>query len=161
MTADDLMAVLAERLKVEGLSLNEQRVAGISVGDMQIGFEEDDEGVWLHVYADVVKDAAALSKECLLSLLRSHNLFNDVPNASFGVSRTGALTLFMRVHLLDSFTADVWMAMFLSFLVSLRDWRAKLAEEGGEPVIADAEPGLAEAPVCPDERFGMLNGICV
>lgn len=29
MTADDLMAVLAERLKVEGLSLNEQRIAGI------------------------------------------------------------------------------------------------------------------------------------
>ena len=163
MTADLLLAHLAERLGIDGLALNEQRVAGIFVGDMRVSFEEDDERMWLYVYADVVKDAAALSKDRLLSLMRAHNLFNGVPNASFGIARSGALTLFMRVHLLESLAPDVWMAMFISFLVALRDWRKELAQEGAEPPDPEesaVENGVEERGV-PDGRFGMLGGICV
>ena len=99
MVADDLIAVLAERLKATRLKLNDQRITGLSIGELEVNFEEDDDRLWLYVYADVLDDATTLSKSRLLELLRAHNLFNDVPNATFGVSRTGALTLFMRVQL--------------------------------------------------------------
>ena len=73
--------------------------------------------MWLYVHGEVVKDAWSLPKERILLLLKAHYLFNDVPNASFGISRDDALELFMRVPLIDGLTADDWMAMFLSFLV--------------------------------------------
>ena len=166
MIADELIAVVAERLNVADLKLNEQRVAGLSVGEFEVNFEEDDEALWLYVYADVIEDAAALTKDQLLKLLRAHNLFNDVPNATFGVSRSGALTLFMRVPLSDSFSEEVWVAMFLSFLVSLRDWREALIsetkDEAESPMVEALHAAAEEAPVAvSDERFFSLNGMSV
>ena len=141
MIADELIAVVAERLNVADLKLNDQRVAGLSVGEFEVSFEEDDGALWLYVYADVIEDATALTKDQLLKLLRAHNLFNDVPNATFGVSRSGALTLFMRVQLFDSLSDEVWMAMFLSFLASLRDWREALVSGAKD----EAESPMLEA----------------
>ena len=162
MKADELMDIVAARLNVAGLKLNDQRVAGLTVGELEVSFEEDDEGLWLHVYADVLDDASRLSKERLLELLRAHHLFNDVPNATFGVSRTGALTLFMRVQLQASLSAEVWMAMFLSFLVSLRDWREALAGEGlSEGSSATPSVTETESFTVPDDRFISLNGFSV
>ena len=166
MKADELIAVVAKRLNVEAFGLNEQRVAGLSVGELEINFEEGDEALWLYVYADVLADATALSKKRLLELLSAHNLFNDVPNATFGVSRSGALTLFMRVPLSDSFSEEVWMAMFLSFLISLRDWREALISEAKDeaesPMVEAFHAAAEEAPVAvSDERFFSLNGLNV
>ena len=166
MKADELIAVVAKRLNVEAFGLNEQRVAGLSVGELEINFEEGDEALWLYVYADVLADATTLSKKRLLELLSAHNLFNDVPNATFGVSRSGALTLFMRVPLSDSFSEEVWMAMFLSFLISLRDWREALIleakDEAETPMVEEFHAAAEEAPVAvSDERFFSLNGLNV
>jgi hypothetical protein len=106
-----------------------------------------------------------------LKLLRAHNLFNDVPNATFGVSRSGALTLFMRVQLFDSLSDEVWMAMFLSFLASLRDWREALVsgakDEAESPMleafhsVVEEEEEKEEDRAEPDERFFSLNGLSV
>ena len=166
MRADDLMNVLAARFNVAGLKLNDQRVAGLTVGELEVNFEEDDEALWLHVYADVIEDAATLSKKQLLELLSAHNLFNDVPNATFGVSRSGALTLFMRVPLSDSFSEEVWVAMFLSFLISLRDWREALIsetkDEAESPMVEAFHAAAEEVPFAvSDERFFSLNGLSV
>ena len=166
MKADELIAVVAKRLNVEAFGLNEQRVAGLSVGELEVNFEESDEALWLYVYADVLADATTLSKKRLLELLSAHNLFNDVPNATFGVSRSGALTLFMRVPLSDSFSEEVWMAMFLSFLISLRDWREALIpeakDEAESPMVEAFHAAAEEAPVAvSDERFFSLNGLNV
>ena len=166
MKADELIAVVAKRLNVEAFGLNEQRVAGLSVGVLEINFEEGDEALWLYVYADVLADANTLSQKRLLELLSAHNLFNDVPNATFGVSRSGALTLFMRVPLSDSFSEEVWMAMFLSFLISLRDWREALISEAKDeaesPMVEAFHAAAEEAPVAvSDERFFSLNGLNV
>ena len=166
MKADELIAVVARRLNVEAFELNEQRVAGLSVGELEVNFEESDEALWLYVYADVLADATTLSKKRLLELLSAHNLFNDVPNATFGVSRSGALTLFMRVPLSDSFSEEVWMAMFLSFLISLRDWREALIleakDEAETPMVEAFHAAAEEAPVAvSDERFFSLNGLNV
>ena len=171
MIADELIAVVAERLNVADLKLNDQRVAGLSVGEFEVNFEEDDEALWLYVYADVIEDATALTKDQLLKLLRAHNLFNDVPNATFGVSRSGALTLFMRVQLFDSLSDEVWMAMFLSFLASLRDWREALVsgakDEAESPMleafysVVEEEEEKEEDRAEPDERFFSLNGLSV
>lgn len=162
MKADELMDVVAARLNANGLQLNDQRVAGLSVGELEVNFEEDDEALWLYVYADVLADATTLSKNRLLELLQAHHLFNDVPNATFGVSRTGALTLFMRVRLLESLSDEEWMAMFLSFLVSLRDWRELLTAEGEAPVAEAATVATEVEPfTVPDERFFSLNGLNV
>ena len=159
MVADDLIAVLAERLKATRLKLNDQRIAALSIGELEVNFEEDDDRLWLYVYADVIEDATTLSKSRLLELLRAHNLFNDVPNATFGVSRTGALTLFMRVQLLETLSPEVWMAMFLSFLVSLRDWREALAVEGeGESPVVTPED---EPVTAPDDHFNVLSSLLV
>ena len=171
MIADELIAVVAERLNVADLKLSDQRVAGLSVGEFEVNFEEDDEALSLHVYADVIEDATALTKDQLLKLLRAHNLFNDVPNATFGVSRSGALTLFMRVQLFDSLSDEVWMAMFLSFLASLRDWREALVsgakDEAESPMleafhsVVEEEEEKEEDRAEPDERFFSLNGLSV
>ena len=166
MRADYLMDVLAARLNVAGLKLNDQRVAGLTVGELEVNFEEDDEALWLHVYADVIEDAATLSKKQLLELLSAHNLFNDVPNATFGVSRSGALTLFMRVPLSDSFSEEVWVAMFLSFLISLRDWREALIsetkDEAESPMVEAFHAATEDVPfAASDERFFLLNGMNV
>ena len=166
MIADDLMDVLAARLNVAGLKLNDQRVAGLTVGELEVNFEEDDEALWLHVYADVIEDAATLLKKQLLELLSAHNLFNDVPNATFGVSRSGALTLFMRIPLSDSFPEEVWVAMFLSFLISLRDWREALISEAKDeaesPMVEAFHAAAEDAPFAvSDERFFSLNGLSV
>ena len=166
MVADDLIAVLAERLKATRLKLNDQRIAGLSIGELEVNFEEDDDRLWLYVYADVLDDATTLSKSRLLELLRAHNLFNDVPNATFGVSRTGALTLFMRVQLLETLSPEVWMAMFLSFLVSLRDWREALIsetkDEAESPMVEAFHAATEDVPfAASDERFFLLNGMNV
>ena len=166
MIADELIAVVAERLNVADLKLSDQRVAGLSVGEFEVNFEEDDEALSLHVYADVIEDATALTKDQLLKLLRAHNLFNDVPNATFGVSRSGALTLFMRVPLSDSFSEEVWVAMFLSFLISLRDWREALIsetkDEAESPMVEAFHAAAEDAPfAASDERFFSLNGLSV
>ena len=134
MTADELLKVVSERLNIEGLAFEGRQVAGITVNGMDVDFERDEYEMWLYVHGEVVKNALSLPKEKLVSLLKDHHLFNDVPNASFGISRDDALELFMRVPLMYGLTPDDWMAMFISFLVSLRDWRAKFGVGG------DAEP---------------------
>ena len=167
MTADELIKVLSERLNVEGLSFGDQLVAGISVDDMAIDFEKDEDDAWLYVHGEVVKDAWSLPKERILSLLKAHHLFNDVPNASFGISRDDALELFMRVPLIDGLSADDWMAMFLSFLVSLKEWRAELGADAG--AMQDQEDlHSGESALPPEEgmdggetSFGFLGGIRV
>ena len=68
----------------------------------------------------------------------------------------------MRVRLLESLSDEEWMAMFLSFLVSLRDWRELLTAEGEAPV---AEAPAVATEVEPftrlDERFFTLSGLNV
>ena len=147
MTADELIKVLSERLNLEGLSFGDKLVAGISVNDMAVDFERDEDDTWLYVHGEVIKNASSLSKEKLLSLLKAHHLFNDVPNASFGISRDNALELFMRVPLMYGLTADDWMAMFFSFLVSLRDWRSEFGVGGGAvPEQEELCSGQADLP---------------
>ena len=158
MTADELIKVLSERLNVEGLSFGDQVVAGISVNDMAVDFEKDEDGIWLFVHGEVVKNASSLPKE---------KLFNDIPNASFGISRDNALELFMRVPLLDGLSADDWMAMFLSFLVSLKEWRSELGPRSvtmpdwddlhGEESALSPEEGVTGG----ETSFGFLGGIRV
>ena len=131
MKADKLIAVLSEKLNLEGFALNEQRLASIYVDDMLVDFEEGEDAAWLYVHGEVVKNASALPKERLISLLKAHHLFNEVSDASFGISRDDALELFMRVQLVDGLKDDDWATMFLSFLVSLKEWRTELGVGGG------------------------------
>ena len=167
MTADELIKVLSERLNVEGLSFGDQVVAGISVNDMAVDFEKDEDGIWLFIHGEVVKNASSLPKEKLISLFKAHHLFNDIPNASFGISRDNALELFMRVPLLDGLSADDWMAMFLSFLVSLKEWRSELGP--GSVTMPDWDDLRGEESALPPEEgvtggetsFGFLGGIRV
>ena len=60
----------------------------------------------LYVYGEVVKNASAHPKERLLALLKANLLFNDIPDASFGISRDDALELFMRVQFVDGLKDD-------------------------------------------------------
>ena len=74
MTADELIKVLSERLNLEGLSFGDKLVAGISVNDMAVDFERDEDDTWLYVHGEVIKNASSLSKEKLLSLLDTHEV---------------------------------------------------------------------------------------
>ncbi|MBO5940529.1 MAG: type III secretion system chaperone [Kiritimatiellae bacterium] len=167
MTADDMMAVLARRLNIEGLALNEQRMASIYIGEMTINFEEDESSVWLYVHGEVAGYASLLPQERLLGLLKAHHLFNDLPNATLGISRDDALELFMRVQLVDGVTDEDWMAMFVSFAVSLNKWRAKFGAEGGDGSLQaeelhGIEAGLDSAAKDDEEiPFGFSGGIRV
>ena len=165
MKADKLIAVISEKLNLEGFALNEHRLAAIHVGDMIVNFEEDEDASWLYVYGEVVKNASALPKEKLLAILKANHLFNDIPDASLGVSRDDVLELFMRVQLVDGLKDDDWATMFLSFLVSLREWRNEFGagerDEGSQEELEHVEETI-EAPESADEgRFGFLGGIRV
>ena len=167
MTANELIAEIAERFNLKGLELNEQRLAAMAIGDMRINFEEDDEAEWFYVHGEVMANASTLPKEKLLSLLKANHLFNDLPNATFGISRDDALELFMRVQTADGLTGDDWIAMFLSFLTSLREWRIKLGtdEDDGSSVdeeLRGLEAGLASGTKEEEENpFGYSGGIRV
>ena len=167
MTADRFIAVVSEALNLEGLALNEQRLAAIHVGDMTVTFEEDEDAKWLYVHGEVVDNASALPKEKLLSLLKAHHLFNDVSDASFGISRDDALELFLRVQLVDGLKDDDWATMFLSFLVSLKEWRTEFGAGGCDdgPEEENRRVGkTAESPentVRDESPFGFLGGIRV
>ena len=167
MKADKLIAVISEKLNLEGFALNEQRLAAIHVGDMTVNFEEDEDATWLYVHGEVVKNASALPKERLISLLKAHHLFNDVSDASFGISRDDTLELFMRVQLVDGLKDDDWATMFLSFLVSLKEWRTELGVGGGnegpeeenQSVVKNTD--LPESTVEDERPFDLLGGIRV
>lgn len=165
MTADRLIAVVSEALNLEGLALNEQRLAAIHVGDMTVTFEEDEDAKWLYVHGEVVDNASALPKEKLLSLLKAHHLFNDVSDASFGISRDDALELFLRVQIVDGLKDDDWAAMFLSFLVSLKEWRTEFGAGSGDEVPEEENQRAGETIEPPESTvdaegpFGFLGGI--
>ena len=167
MTADRLIAVVSEALNLEGLALNEQRLAAIRVGDMTVTFEEDEDAKWLYVHGEVVDNASALPKEKLLSLLKANHLFNDLPNAIFGISRDDALELFLRVQIAEGLMEDDWIAMFLSFLSSLKEWRVKLGtdEDDGSSEVDEPsglEAGLSSGAKEEEENpFGFSGGIRV
>ena len=167
MVADRLLEVVSEKLNIERLALNDRRLAAIRVGDMTVNFEEDEDAEWLYVHGEVAKNASALPKEKLLSLLKAHHLFNGVSDASFGISRDDALELFMRVRLVDGVNEDDWATMFLSFLVSLKEWRTEFGaggcndgpEEENRCIGKTAEP--PENTVRDEGPFGFLGGIRV
>ena len=165
MTADRLIAVVSEALNLEGLALNEQRLAAIHVGDMTVTFEEDEDAKWLYVHGEVVDNASALPKEKLLSLLKAHHLFNDVSDASFGISRDDVLELFLRVQIVDGLKDDDWAAMFLSFLVSLKEWRTEFGAGSGDEVPEEENQRAGETIEPPESTvdaegpFGFLGGI--
>ena len=167
MTANELIAEISQRLNLGGLELNEQRLAAIAIGDMRINFEEDEEAEWFYVHGEVMANASSLPKEKLLSLLKANHLFNDLPNATFGISRDDALELFMRVQIAEGLMGDDWIAMFLSFLTSLREWRIKLGTDGDDGSSQTEEPrglesGLAsEAKDDEEIPFGFSAGIRV
>ena len=165
MVADRLIEVVSEALNLEGLALNEQRLAAIRVGDMTVTFEEDEDAKWLYIHGEVVNNASALPKEKLLSLLKAHHLFNNVSDASFGVSRDDELELFMRVQLVDGVNDEDWATMFLSFLVSLKEWRNEFGAGSGDEVPEEENQRAGETVETPEgtaeaERpFGFLGGI--
>ena len=165
MVADRLIEVVSEVLNLEGLALNEQRLAAIRIGDMTVTFEEDEDAKWLYVHATVVENASALPKEKLLSLLKAHHLFNNVSDASFGVSRDDELELFMRVQLVDGVNDEDWATMFLSFLVSLKEWRNEFGAGSGDEVPEEENQRAGETVETPEGTaeaegpFGFLGGI--
>jgi hypothetical protein len=165
MTADRLIAVVSEALNLEGLALNEQRLAAIRVGDMTVTFEEDEDAKWLYVHGEVADNASALPKEKLLSLLKAHHLFNNVSDASFGVSRDDELELFMRVQLVEGVSNEDWTTMFLSFLVSLKEWRNEFGAGSGDEVPEEESQRAGETVETPEGTanaegpFGFLGGI--
>ena len=165
MVADRLIEVVSEVLNLEGLALNEQRLAAIRIGDMTVTFEEDEDAKWLYVHATVVENASALPKEKLLSLLKAHNLFNNVSDASFGVSRDDELELFMRVQLVEGVNDEDWATMFLSFLVSLKEWRNEFGAGSGDEVPEEESQRAGETVETPEGTaeaegpFGFLGGI--
>ena len=165
MTADRLIAVVSEALNLEGLALNEQRLAAIRVGDMTVTFEEDEDAKWLYVHGEVADNASALPKEKLLSLLKAHHLFNNVSDASFGVSRDDELELFMRVQLVEGVSNEDWTTMFLSFLVSLKEWRNEFGVGSGDEVPEEEIQRAEETVESPESKadaegpFGFLGGI--
>ena len=165
MKADKLIEIISGKLNVEGLTLNEHRLAAIHVDDMIVNFEEDEDAEWLYVYGEVVKNASALPKERLLSLLKANHLFNDIPDASFGISRDDALELFMRVQLVDGLKDDDWATMFLSFLVSLKEWRNEFGVRSGDKGSQEEPERVEETMEIPESedegRFGFLGGIRV
>ena len=167
MTADGLIEVVSEKLNIERLALNDRRLAAICVGDMTVNFEEDEDAEWLYVHGEVAKNASALPKEKLLSLLKAHHLFNGVSDASFGISRDDALELFMRVRLVDGVNEDDWATMFLSFLVSLKEWRTEFGAGGGDkgPEKGKQRTGetvdVPENTVRDEDPFGLFGGIRV
>lgn len=165
MTADRLIAVVSEALNLEGLALNEQRLAAIRVGDMTVTFEEDEDAKWLYVHGEVADNASALPKEKLLSILKAHHLFNNVSDASFGVSRDDELELFMRVQLVEGVSNEDWTTMFLSFLVSLKEWRSEFGVGSGDEVPEEENQRVGETIEPPESTvdaegpFGFLGGI--
>jgi hypothetical protein len=167
MTANELIAAIAERFNLKGLELNEQRLAAIAIGDMCINFEEDEEAEWFYVHGEVMANASSLPKEKLLSLLKANHLFNDLPNATFGISRDDALELFLRVQIAEGLMEDDWIAMFLSFLSSLKEWRVKLGtdEDDGSSEVDEPsglEAGLSSGAKEEEENpFGFSGGIRV
>jgi hypothetical protein len=167
MTANELIAEISQRLNLGGLELNEQRLAAIAIGDMRINFEEDEEAEWFYVHGEVMENASSLPKEKLVSLLKANHLFNDLPNATFGISRDDALELFMRVQIAEGLMGDDWIAMFLSFLTSLREWRIKLGTDENDGSSADEEPRGLEAGLASGAKeeeeipFGSSSGIRV
>ena len=165
MVADRLLEVVSEKLNIERLALNDRRLAAIRVGDMTVNFEEDEDAEWLYVHGEVAKNASALPKEKLLSLLKAHHLFNNVSDASFGVSRDDELELFMRVQLVEGVNDEDWATMFLSFLVSLKEWRNEFGAGSSDEVPEEENQRAGETVESPESTadaegpFGFLGGI--
>lgn len=115
MTANEMVQYIGKRLGIPELCLNEMGLCRIRLNDsIVIDFEEDDTKNWLHVFAALTDDAANLSRDTLLKLLRAHYLFNDTAHASFGLDAEDRLCLFMRAPT-SEMAEELWVEMFEAF----------------------------------------------
>ena len=143
MTASEMVQHIGKRLGIPELCLNELGLCRIRLNDsIVIDFEEDDTKNWLHVYAALTDDAANLSRDTLLKLLRAHYLFNDTAHASFGLDAEDRLCLFMRAPT-SELAEELWVEMFEAFFSTYLEWKEKLSSGATEdPLPGDELPDL-------------------
>jgi len=148
MTASEMIQNIGKRLGIPELCLNEQGLCRIRLNNsIVIDFEEDDSKNWLHVFAVLTDDAANLSRDMMLKLLRAHYLFNDTGHASFGLNADDQLCLFMRAPTAE-LAEGLWVEMFEAFFSTYLEWKEKLSSGA----IGETFPG-DDLPILPPGTF--------
>lgn len=121
-----IIEIIAECLSLPDLKFNDFGMAAVQLNDSCIiTIEEDHDKDYVYFFAEI-GDSTLLSKENLVELLKSHYLFYEPEDASFGINDDNQLCLFARISI-EIRCSEKICHKFKSFSFSCIEWQEKFA----------------------------------